>query len=122
MLDCMFLLPIQIRVIGIKGVILGDLEHLSQMMDAVAGSFGHRFLVVLSGHVVSWKVRVGILYVFASPTAGSCCGPKKLQAGQRPAAHYAGVTEILLFWSLLMFWLCRVRASHRESESERVSE
>jgi hypothetical protein len=25
-------------------------------------------------------------------TAGSCCGQKKLRAGQRPAVHFAGVT------------------------------
>ena len=48
-------------------------------------------------------------------TVGSCCGPKKLQAGQGPAAHYAGVTEILLFWSLLMFRMCRVLARTRDT-------
>ena len=27
-------------------------------------------------------------------TAGSCCGPKKLRAGQGPAVHFAGVTVV----------------------------
>ena len=36
-------------------------------------------------------------------TAGSCCGPKKLQAGQRPAVHCAVINVWIVFG--LDFWL-----------------
>ena len=53
------------------------------------------------------------MHLVAGQTAGSCCGPKKLQAGQRPAVHCAVTVDDVITVArpgrrprpLLLFWI-----------------